>query len=125
LASDTTRVEVELRAGVVGMPEGLIEVLMIRAVNRSAFPVTVSEAGLRVDEHQQVAITRPFLSNLPMALAANGGAGTTMVRLDAVRSLVPQFDLGSPQQARITLQSGERFESDLGPLSAEHDREVS
>jgi hypothetical protein len=104
------------------MPEELIEVLMIRAVNRSPFPVTVSGAALRVDQHQQFAITRPFLSNLPMALAANGGAGTIMVRLDAVRALVPQFDLGSPQQARITLHSGERFESESKALSAEQER---
>jgi hypothetical protein len=58
-------------------------------------------------------MTRPYLSNLPMALSANGGAGTIMVQLSAVRELVPEFDLGAPQQARITLQSGERFESEV------------
>jgi hypothetical protein len=121
LARDMTRVEVELRVGVAGMPERLVEVLMIKAVNRSPRPVIVNAAGFRVDGDQQFAITRPFLSNLPMALAAYGGAGTIMVQLSAVRELVPQFDLRAPQQARITLQSGERLESESKPLSSEQE----
>jgi hypothetical protein len=121
LARDIASMEVELRVGVVGMPEGLVEVLMVKAVNRSRFPVTVRGAGIRVDEKRQFVITRPFLSNLPIDLAANSGSGTVMVRLSAVRELVPQFDLGTPQQAYMVLQSGERFESATMPLSAQQE----
>jgi hypothetical protein len=41
-------VAVELRVGVAGMPEGLIEVLMVTAVNRSPFPVTVAEPAFEL-----------------------------------------------------------------------------
>jgi hypothetical protein len=117
------RVEVSLTVGVAGLPAGIVEILIIKPVNRSEFAVTVVGAGLQLADGHEFVILRPFYSELPAELAANAGSTDIMVRLDSVVEAVPGFDLAQPQQAYVTLKSGERFTSPRKPKAAKRQRD--
>ncbi len=112
----STNVEVQLSYGVIGLPTGAQEAVIITAINHSRHPIRINSAGLELQDGSRNWTIKPSIPNgasLPGTIDPNDSATTWWFQSEVEQV---KIDVYKPLVARVMAANGQPFRSKRRPL---------